>query len=87
VSVGLAVFGLFGALFVLTQFLQFQLGYTPLEAVVRMLPAAGAIALVAPLSSALVRAAGTKLAIATLPGKAPARRLATKTAAAPLAGH
>lgn len=53
-----------GALFLLTQFLQFQLGYTPLEAGVRMLPAAGAIALVAPLSSALVRAFGTKLTIA-----------------------
>ncbi len=63
-SVGLTMFGLFGALFVLTQFLQFQLGYTPLQAGVRMLPAAGAIALVAPLSSALVRAFGTKLTIA-----------------------
>jgi EmrB/QacA subfamily drug resistance transporter len=63
-SVGLTMFGLFGALFVLTQFLQFQLGYTPLQAGVRMLPAAGAIALVAPASGALVRAAGTKLTIA-----------------------
>lgn len=63
-SVGLAMFGLFGALFVLTQFLQFQLGYTPLQAGVRMLPAAGAIALVAPASSAIVRAFGTKLTIA-----------------------
>jgi EmrB/QacA subfamily drug resistance transporter len=63
VSVGLTMFGLFGSLFVLTQFLQFQLGYTPLEAGVRMLPAAGAIALVAPLSAALVRALGTKLTI------------------------
>ena len=51
-SVGLVMFGLFGALFVLTQFLQFDLGYTPLQAGVRVLPAAGAIALAAPLSSA-----------------------------------
>jgi EmrB/QacA subfamily drug resistance transporter len=64
VSVSFTMFGLFGALFVLTQFLQFQLGYTPLEAGVRMLPAAGAIALVAPLSAALVRRFGTKLTIA-----------------------
>jgi EmrB/QacA subfamily drug resistance transporter len=63
-SVSLTMFGLFGALFVLTQFLQFQLGYTPLQAGLRMLPAAGAIALVAPASSALVRAVGTKLTIA-----------------------
>src|SRR5450755_41603 len=38
-SVGLATFGLFGALFVLTQFLQFNLGYTALQAGVRVLPA------------------------------------------------
>ena len=60
-SVGLVTFGLFGALFVLTQFMQFDLGYTPLQAGIRVLPAAGAIALVAPLSALLVRAAGTKL--------------------------
>ncbi len=63
-SVALTMFGLFGALFVLTQFLQFQLGYTPLQAGLRMLPAAGAIAVIAPASSALVRAAGTRLTIA-----------------------
>lgn len=59
----LTMFGIFGTLFVLTQFLQFQLGYTPLEAGLRMLPAAGAIAVVAPPSSTLVRAIGTKLTI------------------------
>ena len=63
-SVSLTMFGLFGALFVLTQFLQFRLGYTPLQAGLRMLPAAGAIVLVAPVSSALVRAFGTKVTIA-----------------------
>ena len=61
VSVGLVMFGLFGALFVLTQFLQFQLGYTALQAGVRTLPAAGAIVLVAPMSAALVRKLGTRL--------------------------
>lgn len=60
VSVGLAMFGLFGALFVLTQFMQFQLGYSALGAGIRVLPAAGAIAVVAPLSSLLARAVGTK---------------------------
>jgi EmrB/QacA subfamily drug resistance transporter len=63
-SVGLTMFGLFGSLFVLTQFLQFQLGFSPLQAGVRMLPAAGAIAVVAPLSSVLVRAFGTRVTIA-----------------------
>jgi EmrB/QacA subfamily drug resistance transporter len=63
-SIGLATFGLFGALFVLTQFLQFDLGYTPLQAGVRVLPAAGAIALVAPLSAALQRTIGPKLTVA-----------------------
>ncbi|HTX84923.1 MAG TPA: MFS transporter [Streptosporangiaceae bacterium] len=63
-SVGLAMLGLFGALFVLTQFLQFDLGYTPLQAGLRVLPAAGAIALIAPLSAVLIRASGTKLTAA-----------------------
>jgi len=63
-SVGLVTFGLFGALFVLTQFMQFDLGYTPLQAGLRVLPAAGAIAVVAPVSALLVRAAGTKLTTA-----------------------
>ena len=34
-SVGLVMFGLFGALFVLTQYLQFSLGYSPLQAGIR----------------------------------------------------
>jgi hypothetical protein len=63
-SVGLVTFGLFGALFVMTQFLQFGLGYSALQAGVRVLPAAGAIAVVAPLSTFLVRLAGTRLTVA-----------------------
>lgn len=63
-SVGLVTFGLFGALFVLTQFLQFSLGYSALQAGLRVLPAAGAIALVAPLSTVLVRVMGTKVTVA-----------------------
>ena len=64
-SLGLAMFGLVGSLFVLTQFLQFNLGYSALQAGARMLPMAGAVAVVAPLSSIAVRRAGTKLTIAT----------------------
>lgn len=57
-------FALMGMLFVLTQFLQFQLGYSALQAGIRMLPAAGAIAVVAPLSAIVVRRLGTKLTVA-----------------------
>ncbi len=64
VGVGMMMFALMGTLFVLTQFLQFQLGYTPLQAGVRMLPAAGGIALIAPLSPILVRRLTTKLTVA-----------------------
>ncbi len=60
---GLLAFTLYGTLFVLTQFLQFQLGYTPLQAGVRVLPAAGAIAVMAPLSTVSVRRIGSKLTV------------------------
>ncbi len=63
-SLGLTMFGLVGALFLLTQFLQFNLGYSPLQAGVRMLPTAAAMAVIAPASSAVVRIAGTKLTTA-----------------------
>ncbi len=62
-SVGLVTFGLFGALFVLTQFLQLQLGYTPLQAGLRTLPAAAAIAVMAPLSTIFVRRLGIKATV------------------------
>jgi EmrB/QacA subfamily drug resistance transporter len=63
-SVGLVMFGLAGALFMLTQFLQFDLGYTALQAGIRVLPAAGMIVVTAPLSAVSVRAAGTKITVA-----------------------
>jgi EmrB/QacA subfamily drug resistance transporter len=63
-SNGLALFGLAGALFVLTQFLQFNLGYSALGAGVRMLPCAAAMAVIAPVSAAVIRMAGTKLTAA-----------------------
>ena len=62
-SVGLIMFGMSGALFVLTQFLQFARGYDPLAAGVRVLPAAGAIAVVAPLSTVVLRLLGTRITI------------------------
>jgi hypothetical protein len=57
-------FGLSGALFVMTQLLQFSLGYDPLQAGVRILPAAAAVVVLAPLSAVGVRFLGSKLTMA-----------------------
>lgn len=62
-GVAIMMFAMMGALFVLTQFLQFQLGDSPLQAGVRMLPAAGGIAVVAPISAVVVRFLGPKLTV------------------------
>jgi EmrB/QacA subfamily drug resistance transporter len=63
-STGLANFGLYGALFLVTQFLQFDLAYTPLQAGLRILPAAGAVVVVSPGAAVLVRLASTKVTVA-----------------------
>ena len=60
-AVGLLMFGVIGSLFILTQFLQFNLGYSALQAGVRMLPIAAVMAVVAPLSAVLNRILGTKV--------------------------
>jgi EmrB/QacA subfamily drug resistance transporter len=57
-------FGLFGALFVLTQFLQLALGFTALQAGISLLPVAAAVIVVAPVSAVGVRAIGPKFTIA-----------------------
>jgi EmrB/QacA subfamily drug resistance transporter len=59
-SIGLGSFALLGTLFLLTQFLQFNLGYSALGAGARMLPIAAALAVIAPASSLLTRALGMK---------------------------
>ncbi len=53
-----------GALFVLTQYLQLYRGYSALAAGVRVLPAAGAIVVVAPLVAPVVRRVGPKIPLA-----------------------
>ena len=63
-ALALGVFPLFGAVFVLTQLLQTDLGYSPLAAGLRILPVAGVLAIAAPLSTLLVRPAGSKLTAA-----------------------
>jgi EmrB/QacA subfamily drug resistance transporter len=56
----LVIFALMGALFLLTQYLQFSLGYSALETGVRIAPIAAVLIVTAPLSSVLVRFVGTK---------------------------
>ena len=58
VSVSLVFFALFGAMFLLTQYLQSVLGYTPLEAGVRIAPVALTLAIAAPLAVVCRRAGG-----------------------------
>jgi hypothetical protein len=60
----LGVFGLLGALFVQTQFLQFDLSFSPLQAGLRILPMAAVLGVSAPLSPILARAIGIKFTVA-----------------------
>src|ERR1019366_7539500 len=60
----LGTFGLLGGLFLLTQFLQFDLGLSPLEAGVRILPLAAVLVVSAALSPLLARVVGIKLTVA-----------------------
>ncbi|HEV8066027.1 MAG TPA: MFS transporter, partial [Acidimicrobiales bacterium] len=59
-GMGLVIFALMGGLFLLTQYLQFSLGYSPLATGLRILPIAAVVLVAAPLSSLLVRSVGTK---------------------------
>ena len=62
-TVMLGYFAMFGAMFLLTQVLQFVLGYSALGAGVRILPFALAMAALAPVSARLVEAFGTKVVV------------------------
>ncbi|HTT90696.1 MAG TPA: MFS transporter [Acidimicrobiales bacterium] len=63
-AMSLAAFALVGSLFLLSQFLQFNLSYSALQAGVRMLPIAAALAVVAPMSAGLNRRMGAKVVTA-----------------------
>jgi len=63
-SVGLAVFALMGAMFLLTQYLQFSLGFSAFGAGLRILPIAAVLGIAAVSSSSLVRWLGTKVVVA-----------------------
>lgn len=60
----LATFALLGSLFLQTQFLQSDLGYSPLGAGVRILPLAGGLILSAAASPTVTRVIGTKFSAA-----------------------
>jgi EmrB/QacA subfamily drug resistance transporter len=60
----LTFFAMMGSLFLLTQLLQSVLGYTPLEAGVRLLPMAAVQMVVAPLSARIVERVGSKIVVA-----------------------
>jgi EmrB/QacA subfamily drug resistance transporter len=59
-GVMLLFFAMFGSIFLLTQYLQFVMGYEPLQAGVRLLPMALTMMVVAPLSPRVVEHIGTK---------------------------
>ena len=63
-AITLVFFSMFGSLFLLTQYFQFVLGYSPLETGIRMIPFAVAMMVVAPLSSKVVERIGSKITVA-----------------------
>lgn len=64
-AIALVFFAMFGSMFLLTQYFQFVLGYTPLETGVRMLPFAGSMMIFAPSSARIVERIGTKVTVTT----------------------
>lgn len=63
-AITLTFFAMFGSIFLITQYLQFTLGYSPLESGVRMLPYAATMMVVAPTSSRVVERFGSKFTVA-----------------------
>ncbi|HWL32908.1 MAG TPA: DHA2 family efflux MFS transporter permease subunit, partial [Gaiellaceae bacterium] len=64
-AITLSFFAMFGAIYFLTQYLQLVLGFSALEAGVRILPVAVGIALGGPLSAKLSERIGAKLVVAS----------------------
>jgi EmrB/QacA subfamily drug resistance transporter len=63
-SITLVFFAMFGSMFLLTQYLQFVLAYTPLETGIRMLPFAATMMVAAPTSARITEKIGTKAIVA-----------------------
>jgi EmrB/QacA subfamily drug resistance transporter len=62
-GITLIFFAMFGTTFLITQYFQFVLGYSPFETGIRFLPWAAVILIGSPLSSRLVDRFGTKLVV------------------------
>jgi len=63
-SITFVFFAMFGSMFLITQYLQFVIGYTPLETGIRMVPFSLAMMVVAPNSTRVVKKFGTKITVA-----------------------
>lgn len=63
VSITFAFFALAGAIFMVTQYLQFVLGYSPLRAGLGILPAAAAIGVAGPISAHLAQQCGGRVTV------------------------
>src|SRR5438270_5604972 len=63
-AITLVFFGMFGMFFLITQYLQFVHGWTPLGAGVRLLPFAVVMMITAPLSARVAERIGTKTTVA-----------------------
>jgi Na+/melibiose symporter-like transporter len=61
-AIALVFFAMFGTIFVLTQYLQFVLGFTPLQAGIRILPISTMI-IAAPIAARVVERVGTKIVV------------------------
>jgi len=62
-AIMVAFFAMFGSIFVLTQYLQFVLGYSPLQTGVRLLAFAVPMMILAPLSARFVERLGAKVVV------------------------
>jgi EmrB/QacA subfamily drug resistance transporter len=63
-AIAITFFAMFGSIFLLTQYLQFVLGYSPLQTGVRLLAFAIPMMVISPLAPKLVERIGTKLTVA-----------------------
>ncbi|MSX32844.1 MAG: DHA2 family efflux MFS transporter permease subunit, partial [Actinobacteria bacterium] len=64
-SITFVFFAMFGSMFLITQYLQFVIGYSPLQTGIRMVPFSLAMMVVAPNSTRIVHKFGTKITVAT----------------------
>lgn len=63
IAIAAAFFGLFGFIFLITQYMQLVLGYTPLEAGIRTVPFAVVTAVLSPAAIAIMHRVGTKAVV------------------------